>query len=121
MVIDRYELNDPDYKEKEKANKKEVQFEEEEEAPKKTPRTSKYVQRNHSKEKIIKDKRKCVLTMRKAIKEEVSLCLLFYFEPKTVIEACKDEHCMKAMEELLNIKKNRTWELVLRCANNNII
>ena len=48
--------------------------------------------------------------------------LLSSIEPRNVIEASKDESWVKAMnEELDQIEKNQTWELVPRPANKNII
>lgn len=38
------------------------------------------------------------MTRSRATEVEVNMCLLFKVEPKIVSEACKDEHCMKAME-----------------------
>ena len=53
-------------------------------------------------------------------KEHVSLLSLF--EPKNVEEAINDENWMKAMkEEISQIEKNKTWELVHRPLNKNII
>lgn len=85
-----------------------------------TPRILKYVQRNHSKNQIIGDNTKGVLTRSKVV-AEVNLCLFFEIELKTVSEAYKDEHWKEAMKELLQIEKNHTWELVPRSANKNII
>ena len=50
---------------------------------------------------------------RSRINEE--LCLISQVEPKSVDEATKDDHWMTAMkEELDQIIKNDTWELVPR-------
>jgi hypothetical protein len=47
---------------------------------------------------------------------------LSHIEPTSVKEACKDENWVKAMnEELDQIEKNGTWELVPRPKNKNII
>ncbi|XP_059068353.1 uncharacterized mitochondrial protein AtMg00820-like [Cryptomeria japonica] len=41
---------------------------------------------------------------------------------KTIKDCCSDQHWMKAMnEELEQIKKNQTWELVPRLAEKNLI
>ena len=43
-------------------------------------------------------------------------------EPKSTKEACKDENCVKAMnEELDQIEKNQTWDLVRRPKDKNAI
>ena len=48
--------------------------------------------------------------------------LLSTVEPKTVAEASKDDCWVKAMHEELNqIEKNKTWELVPRPKNKNVI
>ena len=48
--------------------------------------------------------------------------LLSQVEPKTVAEAAKDESCVKAMnEDLDQIEKNQTWELVQRPSQKNVI
>ena len=50
------------------------------------------------------------------------LALLSSIEPQNVNEACKDECWVKAMdEELEQIEKNDTWELVPRPHDKNII
>jgi len=50
------------------------------------------------------------------------LALLSSTEPQNVREACKDECWVKAMdEELEQIKKNNTWELVPRPKDRNVI
>ena len=50
---------------------------------------------------------------RSRINEE--LCLIAKVEPKSTDEAIKDGHWIKAMEEeLQQINKNDTWELVPR-------
>ena len=48
--------------------------------------------------------------------------LLSVVEPKNLIEASKDENWIKAMnEELDQIEKNQTWELVPRTKDKNVI
>lgn len=55
-----------------------------------------------------------------SIHEQVSLLSLI--EPKNVEEVIKDEHWMKAMkEEISQIEKNKTWELVPRPLDKNVI
>lgn len=83
----------------------------------KTPR---YVRLNHYENQIIGDKNKGVMTRRRLAVEEV--CLISKVEPKDVVEACKDENWIRAMEkELDQIEKNNTWELVPRPKDKNVI
>ena len=50
------------------------------------------------------------------------LCLISQVEPKNVDEACKDDHWIQEMkEELDQIMKNDTWQLVPRPKNKNVI
>jgi len=60
---------------------------------------------------------------RRTIAEASSyLALLSSTEPQDVSEACKDECWVKAMdEELEQIEKNNTWELVPRPKDKNVI
>ena len=60
---------------------------------------------------------------RRTITEASSyLAFLFSIEPQNVNEACKDECWVKAMnEELEQIEKSNTWELVPRPHDKNII
>eukprot|EP00253_Pinus_taeda_P009741 PITA_09741 len=60
---------------------------------------------------------------RRTISEASSyLALLSSTEPKNVKEACKDECGVKAMEEELEqIERNNTWELVPRPKDKNLI
>ena len=54
--------------------------------------------------------------------EQVHLSLLSIVERKDVEEAKRDKHWIKAMEEeLRQIKKNDTWELVPRPKDKNVI
>ena len=49
-------------------------------------------------------------------------CLISQVEPKRIDEACKDDHWTQAMkEELDQIVKNGTWELVPRHKDKNVI
>ena len=86
----------------------------------KTP--SRYVQKNHLETQILGQKEAGVQT-RKTISEASNyLALLSSTEPRNVSEACKDECWVKAMnEELKQIEKNNTWELVPRPNDNNVI
>ena len=57
---------------------------------------------------------------RSRVNEE--LCLISQVEPKSANEAIKDDHQIKAMEEeLQQIIKNDTWELVPRPKDKNVI
>ena len=57
---------------------------------------------------------------RNKVNEE--LCLISQVEPKSTDEACKDDHWIQAIKEELNqIVKNETWELVPRAKDNNVI
>ena len=54
--------------------------------------------------------------------EEVYIAMLSQIEPKKFEEASKDKYWVKAMnEELDQIEKNNTWELVPRPIKKNII
>ncbi|GLJ26667.1 hypothetical protein SUGI_0518960 [Cryptomeria japonica] len=53
-------------------------------------KTPSYVRLNHSKNQIIGDKNKGVMTRRRLATEEV--CLISKVEPKDVVEACKVEN-----------------------------
>lgn len=60
------------------------------------------------------------MTRRRLVAEEV--CLIYKVEPKDVVEACKDDNLIRAMEEELDqIGKNNTWELVPRLKDKNVI
>jgi hypothetical protein len=91
--------------------------------PSKTP--NKRVQRNHPEEKIIGDINAGVETRSKRQESSSNhkhVSLLSLFEPKNVEEAINDEYWMKAMkEEISQIEKNETWELVPRPLNKNVI
>ena len=55
---------------------------------------------------------------RNRVNEEI--CLIYQVEPKS--EACKDDHWIQEMkEELYQIVKNDTWELVPRPKDKNVI
>jgi hypothetical protein len=87
----------------------------------KTPR--KQVQKNHPSDQIIGNKDARVETRRKIRSpEQTHLGLLSTIEPNCFEEASKDEFWNKAMdEELDQIEKNNTWELVPRPKNKNVI
>jgi len=87
----------------------------------KTP--SKRVQKNHPSDQIIGNKDAGVETRRKIRSlEQTHLALLYTIEPNYFEEASKDEFWNKVMdEELDQIEKNDTWELVPRPKNKNVI
>jgi hypothetical protein len=74
------------------------------------------VQKNHPSEQIIGNKDVGVETRRRICSpEQQHLALLSTFEPSSFEEANKDELWIKVMdEELDQIEKNDTWELVPR-------
>jgi len=84
----------------------------------------KYVQRHHPEENIIGDRDEGVQTRRRILitpKRKV-IALLSMIEPKTFAEASKDPHWVKAMEEEMSqIEKKKTWELVPHPKDKNII
>ena len=76
-----------------------------------TPTPNKNMTRNHPPEQIIGSKDKGIMTRNK-INEEI--CLISQVEPKCIDEVVKDNHWIQAMkEELDQIVKNDTWELVM--------
>ena len=63
-----------------------------------------------------------VQTRRTVAEASSYLALLSSTEPQNVREACKDECWIKAMdEELEQIERNNTWELVPRPKDKNVI
>ena len=89
----------------------------------KTP--NRRVQKNHPPDQIIGDKRIEVETRRRKqgqTPEQAHLSLMSVIEPNNVEEEKMDECWIKAMEEELSqIKKNDTWELVPRPKDKNVI
>lgn len=60
------------------------------------------------------------MTRRRLAADEV--CLISKIEPKNVVEAYKDENWIRAMEEELDqIEKNNTWDLVPIPKDKNVI
>jgi hypothetical protein len=81
-------------------------------------------QKNHPASQIIGEKDKGVHTRRRIIKntEQSHIAFISMMEPKNFNEASKDVNWLKSMnEELDQIKKNDTWELVPRPADKNVI
>jgi hypothetical protein len=86
--------------------------------------SSKITQKNHPESQIIGEKDKGVQTRRRIIKdtEKSHISFISMVEPKNFNEANKDVNWLKSMnEELDQIEKNDTWELVPRPANKNVI
>jgi regulator of extracellular matrix RemA (YlzA/DUF370 family) len=82
---------------------------------------SKRVQKNHPESQIIGDKSAGVETRRKLTfdSEQEMLSLI---EPNSVKESIKSKYWIKSMnEELDQIEKNQTWELVPRPKDKNVI
>jgi hypothetical protein len=81
------------------------------------------VQKNHPSDRIIGNKDAGIETRRKIRSpEQTHLALLSTIEPNSFEEASKNEFWNKAMdEELDQIEKNDTWELVPRPKNKNVI
>lgn len=81
-----------------------------------------YVQKNHPETQILGEKEARVQTRRTLIGSPSYPDLLSTFQPKNVNQASKDECGVKAMdEELDQIEKNDTWELVRRPHDKNVI
>ena len=79
---------------------------------------SKYVRRHHTPDQIIGDKLDGTVT-RKKLK---GTCLLAEFEPRSVKDALENESWIQAMnEEIEQIEKNKTWTLVPRPKDKNVI
>ena len=89
----------------------------------KTP--TRYVQKNHPAEQIIGNEDAGVETRRRKqcqSPEQGHISLLSKIEPKNFDQASRDESWTKAMEEEISqIEKNNTWELVPRPNDKNVI
>jgi hypothetical protein len=86
--------------------------------------SSRITQKNHPASQIIGEKDKGVQTRRRIIKdtEQSHIAFISMVEPKNFNEASKDVNWLKSMnEELDQIEKNDTWELVPRPTNKNVI
>ena len=84
----------------------------------------KIIRKNHPKNQIIGDLNEGVQTRRKLIKdsEQSHVAFLSLTEPKNFEEASQDDDWIRAMnEELDQIEKNNTWELVPRPEDKNVI
>ena len=86
-----------------------------------TQTPSRWVQKNCPESQIIGDKDSGVKTRRKLLYDEEQ-ALLSIVELKKFKEACKIEDWINAMnDELDQIEKNQTWELVPRTKGMNVI
>ena len=86
----------------------------------KTP--SRYIQKNHPESQILGQKEAGIQTRRTIAEASSYLALLSSTEPQNVKEVCKYECWVKEMdEELEQIEKNNTWELVPRPKDKNVI
>ena len=76
----------------------------------------------HSKEQILGEISKGILTRSKLDHECASYAFISSIESKNINEACKDEYWMIAMNEELNqFKRNNVWELVPKPKDHQII
>ena len=79
---------------------------------------AKYVKRHHAPDQIIGDKLERTMT-RSNLKDT---CLHDGFEPRSVKVALENESWIEAMnEEIKQIEKNKTWTLVPRPKDKNVI
>ena len=85
----------------------------------KEPILVKYVRRHHPADQIIGNKEAKPMK-RSRLRSETFL--LRKMEPKIVSEALQDDHWYNSMkEEIEKIEKNKTWTLVPRLADKNVI
>eukprot|EP00253_Pinus_taeda_P014397 PITA_14397 len=95
----------------------------EQETPAKAPKE--WYQKNHPSKQISGDLNEGIGTRRNhqlRVPQQAHLALLATFEPNNFEEASQDEHWVPAMnEELDQIQKNDTWELVPRPKDKNVI
>ena len=83
---------------------------------------SRYVEKNHPKYQILGEKGSSVQTRRTLVGSPRYITFLSTIEPQNVNQASKDECWIQAMnEELDQIEKNNTWELVPRPHDKNVI
>ena len=93
-----------------------------EESPRRNTKTpSRRVQKNHPEEQIIGSTSDGVKT-RRQIMYQTEVSYLSQVEPMSIKESYKDESWVKSMnEELDQIEKNQTWDLVPRPNDKNVI
>jgi hypothetical protein len=78
-------------------------------------------QKNHPEELIIQNKSEGVHTRRQLL-YQTEIALLSHIDPSSIKEACKDENWVNSIkEELDQIEKHQTWELVPRPKNIKVI
>jgi transposase InsO family protein len=123
--VDERRRDDDDEEETKEIQEEESQSEEENEeeaSPRQESKApSRRVQRDHPESQIIGNKSVGVETRRR-LTYESEQAMLSLIEPKTFAEASKDEDWIKAMnEELDQIEKNQTWELVPRPKDKNVV
>jgi hypothetical protein len=85
---------------------------------------SRYVKKHHPEIQILGNKEASVQTRRKIIdtSSSTNFSLLYMSEPKAFVQEIKDDHWLKAMNAKLHqIEKNKTWDLVPRPNNKNVI
>ena len=88
----------------------------------KTP--SRYVQKHHPESHILENKEAGLQTRRKLIdtSSSANFAMLSMSERQNFMQASQDDHWIKAMnEELDQIEKNKTWDLVPRQNDKNVI
>ena len=84
----------------------------------KEPVLAKYVKRHHAPNQIIGDKLEGTMTRSKL----KGTCLLANFEPISIKDALENESWIEAInEEIEQIEKNKTWTLVPRPKDKNVI
>jgi hypothetical protein len=118
------QLYEEETKDEKEGEDEEVPVEAEEKVQKVTPKTpSRRVQKNHPSDHIIGNKDTGIETRtRMCLLEQMHLELTSMIELTYCEEASKDEFWNKAMdEELDQIEKNDTWELVPRPKDKNVI
>eukprot|EP00253_Pinus_taeda_P017372 PITA_17372 len=113
---------DEDYSPNQTDNEEEPQEAPEEQITIEEKTPSRYVQKSHPESQILGQKEAGVQTRRTIAEASSYLALLSSTEPQNILEACKDERWVKEMdEELEQIEKNNTWELVARPKDKNVI
>jgi regulator of extracellular matrix RemA (YlzA/DUF370 family) len=126
-LIKKYQQEDDDVESQQEDDDNETQENElytDEEDNEETPlpkAPSKRVQKNHPESQIIGDKNAGVETRRK-LTFDSEQAMLSLIEPKSFKEANKSKYWIKEMdEELDQIEKNQTWELVPRPKDKNVV
>jgi len=108
---------EPEKEEKDQEKQKEKE-------PSQTPSKMKFLQKRHPEEHIIGNIDEGMQTRRRmtSTPKKNDVALLSMIEPETFTQASKDPHWVKAMEEEMSqIEKNETWELVPHPKDKNII